>query len=104
MPLTQIASEHFRGYPPEARRLATGHIRLLQKLPLAFAQLLLQQIQEYDWRFPAERREIDRQLSYLESLSDDQRERLLAGFERLELSSNLKSADRLISPGEFSEQ
>jgi hypothetical protein len=104
MPLTQIANEHFRGYPPEARRLATGHIRLLQKLPLAFVQLLLQQIQEYDWRFPAERREIDLQLSYLESLSDDQRGRLLAGFERLGLSSNLKNADRVTSPGEFSEQ
>jgi hypothetical protein len=104
MPPSQIAYEHFRDYPPEARQVATGHIRLLQKLPLAFVQLLLQQIQQYDWRFPAERREIDQQLSYLESLSDDQQSQLLAGFERLKLSSNLKSADWVTSPGEFSEQ
>ncbi len=104
MPSTQIAYEHFRGYPPEAREVATAHIRLLQKLPLAFVQLLLQQIQEYDWRFPAERREIDQQLSYLEALSDDRRSQLLTGFARLELSPNLKRADWVTSPGEFSEQ
>jgi hypothetical protein len=104
MPSTQIASGHFKDYPPEARQVATAHIPLLQKLPLAFVQLLLQQIQEYDWRFPAERREIDQQLSYLQSLSDLQRSQLLAGFEGLELSSHLKSADWVTSPGEFSEQ
>ena len=49
-------------------RLAVAHLPLLRTLPSAFAPLLLQQIEEYDWRFPAERREITGQLAYLESL------------------------------------
>jgi hypothetical protein len=100
----QIASVHFKDYPPGAKRVATSHIRLWQQLPPAFVPLLLQQIQGYDWRFPAERREIDLQLTYLESLAKDERRRLLSGFEWLELSSNLKRADWVSSPGAFSEQ
>src|SRR5262249_43497386 len=100
----QIATAHFKDYPPEAKRVATSHIRLLQQLPLPFVPLLLQQIQAYDWRFPAERLEMDQQLTYLSSLPAGQRRQLLAGFERLELSSNLKQVDWVGTPGGFSEQ
>ena len=92
------------GYPPEARRLAIAYIALLRKLPVVFAQLLLQQIREYDWRFPAERQDLDQQLSYLASQSDLQLSKLLAGFERLQLPPRLRDANWASSPGEFSEQ
>src|SRR5438445_191516 len=101
---TQIADAHFKDYPPEARQVATRHIRLLRQLPLGFVPLLLQQIQGYDWRFPAERREIDQQLAYLASLSEDQRRQLLNGFRRLEISSNLERVNWVSSPRGFSEQ
>ena len=79
MPLP-IQVKHFKDYPPEARRVATSHIELLRKLPAAFTPLLLQQVQDYDYRFPAERRDIDRQLTFLESLSEADRRRLFTGF------------------------
>jgi hypothetical protein len=101
---TSIRDKHFKDYPPEARQIATNHIELLRKLPTAFTPLLLQQIQAYDWRFPAERRDIDQQLKFLQSLSDVDRGRLLGGFERLELPASLTNSNWLSSPGEFSEQ
>lgn len=99
-----IQENHFKDYPPEARRVATGHIELLRKLPAAFTPLLLQQIQAYDWRFPAERRDIDRQLTFLKSLAEAERHRLFTGFERLKLPARLLEIRWSISPTEFSEQ
>jgi hypothetical protein len=84
--------------------VATNHIQLLQQLPLGFAPLLLQQIQAYDFRFPAERREIDQQLAYLTALSGDQLRELLAGFRRLRLPASLEHIDWVGSPITFSEQ
>jgi len=71
---------------------------------LGFVPLLLQQIQTYDFRFPAERREIDQQLAYLSALSEDQRRAFLAGFRRLQLTSDLEHIDWVGSPITFSEQ
>ena len=100
----QAQDNHFKAYPPEARRVATSHIELLRKLPAAFAPLLLQQIQSYDWRFPAERRDIDRQLTFLKSLSETDRRRLFTSFEQLKLPARLLDAKWAGSPVEFSEQ
>ena len=58
---TQLAAESFASYPAEAKRIALGQITLLRRLPLAFVPLLLRELILYDWKFPAERREIDRQ-------------------------------------------
>src|SRR5215475_11916933 len=103
MPLP-IQVKYFKGYPPEARRVATSHIELLRKLPAAFTPLLLQQVQVYDWRFPAERRDIDQQLRFLESLSEADRRRLFTGYEQLQLPAHLIDVKWASSPVEFSEQ
>jgi hypothetical protein len=103
MPLP-IQVKHFKDYPPEARRVATSHIELLRKLPAAFTPLLLQQVQDYDSRFPAERRDIDRQFTFLESLSEADRRRLFTGFEQLQLPARLIDVKWVSSPVEFSEQ
>lgn len=100
---SQIKAHQFKDYPPKARDVAVSHIALLRRLPLAFVPLLLQQIEQYDWKFPAERREIDHQLSYLSSLSNGQMNRLVAGFNRLNLSRHLKRFDWVNSPGSFSQ-
>ncbi|MEO8051801.1 MAG: hypothetical protein ABI833_15385 [Acidobacteriota bacterium] len=106
MPISPAAlkAEHFATYPPEARLLATNHIPLLKELPLAFLPLLLREMIEYDWKFPAERRDLKRQLSYLESLPSDGRRRMLAGFSELKLSSALERIDWVSAPVRFSEQ
>lgn len=106
MPLSprDLKAEHFAKYPPEARQLATHHLSLLQELPLSFLPLLLREIIQYDWKFPIERRDLDRQLAYLASLPETERRRMLAGFAELKLSANLAQMDWAGSPLRFSEQ
>ncbi len=99
-----LQDNHFRDYPPEARRVATDHLALLRQLPAAFTPLLLQQLHTYDWRFPAERRDIDRQLKFLKSLTEADRRRLFTGFVQLQLPARLLDAKWAASPVEFAEQ
>ena len=87
---SQLKPENFAAYPPEARRIATSRILLLQELPLAFLPLLLRELIAYDWRFPAERRELDNQLAYLDSLTSEQRNKAIAPFVALQISPELE--------------
>jgi hypothetical protein len=100
----QLAPESFHGYPPEAKRIAADRIAVLQKLPLAFVPLLLRELIVYDWKFPAERRDLDRQFTYLSGLPPEQFTAAMAAFARLSLSSELEKTDWIDSPGSFSEQ
>ena len=106
MPLSpkDLKAEHFAKYPPEARQLTTRYLSLLQELPLSFLPLLLREVIQYDWKFPIERRDLDRQLSYLASLPENERRRMLAGFTELKLSPSLTQMDWAGSPLRFSEQ
>lgn len=99
-----LTSEAFKDYPPEARRLATERIELLRRMPLAFTPLLLREIIVYDWKFPAERRDIDRQFDYLARLDNAGFDSLMAPFARLRLAASLEGIDWVNSPGIFSEQ
>jgi hypothetical protein len=99
----QLDGRRFQGYPPAARQIATKNIALLQQLPLAFLPLLLQEISVYDWKFPAERDEIDRQLLYLGGLSPDQLSRVMASFANVKMSHELEAMDWAGAPGPFSE-
>jgi hypothetical protein len=100
----QLKADSFKNYPPLARQLATDHIELFQQLPLSFVALLLRELISYDWKFPAERNDIDRQLAYLGSLAQAQREKVMAPFARLDLTSQLEHFDWVNSPAVFSEQ
>src|ERR1700734_156437 len=40
----QLREQQFQGYPPEARKVATSNIGLLQQLPLAFLPLLFAEV------------------------------------------------------------
>jgi hypothetical protein len=91
-------------YPPEARSVALAHLQLLRALPTGFTPLLLQQIQEYDWRFPAERREITGQLAYLEAMNQEQRSAALAGFARLRLPLHWSGRQVAGDPSQSAEQ
>ena len=100
----QLAAESFGGYPAEAKRLAASQIALLQRLPLGFVPLLLRELIVYDWKFPAERQDLDRQFAYLTSLSPEQLTKAMAPFSQLRLTAALEKTDWVNSPAIFTEQ
>ena len=104
MLVQQIHVEQFSSYPPQAKGVATGNIALLQQLPLTFLPLLLREIIVYDWKFPAERDEIDRQIRYLGSLTPDQLSNSMSSFAKLKLSADLEGMNWTGAPVRFSER
>ena len=100
----QLTAASFATYPPEARRLAIREVALLQRLPLAFLPLLLRELIAYDWRFPAERADLQRQFTYLGRLAPDVFQIELSAFFHLKLSRELENTDWVNSPANFSEQ
>src|SRR5580698_8828066 len=99
----QLTASSFRGYPSEARELAVKHIALLQRLPLAFLPLLLRELIVYDWKFPSERANLDRQFTYLGLLTAGAFETALSAFAQLKLAPELAETDWVNAPGVFSE-
>src|SRR5882757_5571944 len=100
----QLKTTDFGNYPPLARQIATGNVELLRELPLAFAAILLREIIAYDWRFPAERRQIDGQLRLLSNLSSTGLAQKMAGFNSLRLNPELERTGWVTNPSGFIEQ
>src|SRR5947209_2912294 len=101
---SQLTAERFNTYPPQARKIAQAHIALLRQLPLAFVPLLLRELIGYDWKFPAERKELDNQFTYLNPLTPEQVQKEFAAFSQLRLSSELEQIDWVSTPAQFSEK
>lgn len=100
----ELQGQLFTRYPPQGRKLAASHIALLRELPVGFVPFLLKEIRGYDWKFPAECSELDRQLVYLESLSPELRRREMSVFAHLRLAPALENFDWVDSPAQFLEQ
>lgn len=100
----QLTPESFAAYPPEARQLALLHLERLKQLPLGFVPLLLRELIGYDYKFPMERRDLDRQLKYLASLQPAPFEAALAPFAQLRLNAALPQLDWVNKPAVFTEQ
>jgi hypothetical protein len=100
----ELAPGNFDRYPPEARRLATVQIALLRRLPIAFLPLLLRELIVYDWKFPAERADLDRQFRYLGNLAPAVFQAAMAAFAQLKITSALEQIDWVNQPAIFSEQ
>ena len=66
--------------------------------------LLLQEVIEYDWKFPAERQEVDAQVTYMRSLSPERLTQVMAAFARLTLSTELERLEWVKTPSAFSER
>lgn len=94
----------FAHYPSEGRKVATENLPLLQQLPPAFLPVLLREMIEYDWRFPAERAEIDAQLRYLSGMTALQLQHAMSGFAALPLSSEFDKGRIAASPVEYTEK
>lgn len=100
----QLTAGSFAAYPPEAKALATAQLPLLRKLPPAFVPLLLRELIVYDWKFPAERADLDRQFRYLNGLTAEGLREALAAFAGLKLTVALEKTDWVNAPAVFSEQ
>ena len=100
----ELQASTFNTYPTLARRVAVERLAILQRLPLSFAPLLLRELISYDWKFPAERKLMDDQLSYLAALTGEQRDKTLAPFARIEISQDLERLDWVNEPATFSER
>ncbi len=101
---SNLKQEQFNGYPPEARKLVTNYVATLQRLPLSFLPSLLREVIEYDFKFPAERKALEKELANLHSLSSGQIKDWLQGFAQIRLSSQLENSDWVNAPGQFVEQ
>src|ERR1700722_3457927 len=99
-----LKADHFAGYPPQARALIVAHLAALRQLPLTFVPSLLREVIDYDYKFPAERKEIDRELVHLSSLSPPQLNDWFQSFSQLSLSSELEQSDWINLPARFVEQ
>lgn len=99
-----LQPDDFRSYPPLARHLAVAHVEALRQLPLSFLPGLLRQLIEYDYKFPAEQRAIDKELANLSALSSTQIKEWFNGFFQVSLSSRLEHLDWINSPALFLEQ
>jgi hypothetical protein len=96
--------ELLSGYPPEAKKLVLQHLDVLRALPLSFLPGLLREAIEYDYKFPAERIAIERELKMLSSLSPTERHEWFGGFEVFSLSGQLERFDWINQPAQFTEQ
>jgi len=100
----QLQPESFQAYPPQARQLATRHLPLLRKLPVGFLPLLLREVIAYDYKFPVERKELDQQFTYLESMTAEQLQVIMRPFAQLHIAPEVEHLDWVSKPADFSEQ
>src|SRR5262249_15836373 len=101
---SDLKPEHFSAYPPLARKLVLEALSSLQTLPLSFLPSLLREVIDYDYKFPAERRAIEKEIQNLPSLSSARHGEWSAGLRQINLPSDLKKFDWVNQPAQFVEQ
>jgi hypothetical protein len=99
-----LNAEQFAGYPPEARKLAVANLETLRQLPLSFLPVMLREVIDYDFKFPAERQAINSELIVLGALSPVQLKEWFQAFSQLSLSSKLEQLNWVAQPAQFVEQ
>ncbi len=103
-----LKAEIFNNYAPEARKLITAYLEALQRLPLSFVPNLLREAIDYDFKFPAERRALEKELANLQSVSSarypEPRQSWIQEFAKITLSPQLEQMDWVNSPAQFVEQ
>jgi hypothetical protein len=100
----QLKLTDFASYSPGAGGVATANLELLRGLPLVFAGVLLREVIAYEWRFPAERRQIDGQLAVLTQLPAEELQKRMQGFRSLRLNSDMERNDWVLDPAGFMER
>jgi hypothetical protein len=99
-----LKPDQFTRYPPEARKLVVSSLPVLQRLPLSFLPSLLREIIDYDFKFPAERQTLEKELANIASLSPEAVNDWFVGFSEIRLNSRLENSDWVNAPAQFVEQ
>jgi hypothetical protein len=99
-----LKPEQFSAYSPEAKQLALRYLAAFQRLPLSFLPNLLRELIDYDFKFPAERKALEKELANLRSLSAGDTKDWFRGFSEIQISFKLEQLDWVNSPAEFVEQ
>ena len=99
-----LKPEQFSGYPPEARKLALDYLETFRRLPLSFLPSLLREVIEFDFKFPVERRHLEKELGNLRSLSLQDLRAWFREFTEIRLSESLEKLNWIASPAQFVEQ
>lgn len=97
----QLQPADFAAYPPLARQFAMEHLALLRRLPLSICPSFLQQIQEFDTLFPAERNALRLQCNTLGQMPPAHLAQLTAPLASITLSSELARQDWVRQPARF---
>src|SRR6266481_7917259 len=100
----ELKPEQFSRYPPQAKKFVIDYIAVLQRLPLSFLPSVLREAIEYDYKFPLERKALERELANLNSLSAEEFKEWVQGFAQIQLSVALQDFDWINSPAQFVEQ
>jgi hypothetical protein len=100
----ELKPEQFSGYPAEARKLALDYLETFRRLPLGFLPNLLREVIEYDFKFPAERESVEKELANLRALSPADTQEWFRAFLAIQLSSKLEQFDWVNHPAQFVEQ
>src|SRR5215471_9048639 len=96
-----LKPDDFKRYPPQARALAADQVHVLRRLPLSYLPSLLRELINFDFKFPAERRTLEKELSVLRALPQQQFTTWFAGFEPISVSAELERLDWVNSPAQF---
>jgi hypothetical protein len=99
-----LKPEQFIAYPAEARKLAIEYLGTFQRLPLSFLPNLLREVIEYDFKFPVERKTLEKELANLGSLSSEDTTDWFRNFSGIQVSAKLEQFDWVNSPAQFVEQ
>jgi hypothetical protein len=99
-----LKPEQFASYAPDAKKLAVRYLRTLQQLPLSFLPNLLREVADYDFKFPVERKALEKELANLALLSAAQREDWFREFAEIQISPQLEHSDWAVAPAQFVEQ
>ncbi len=81
-----------------------AHMAALRQLPISFLPSLLREVIDYDFKVPAERVAIDKELSKLSSLTAAQMHDWFQMFEQVTVGAKLVQFDWINQPAQFTEQ
>ncbi len=101
---SDLKAANFDGYPPQARKLIVSFLDSLHPLPLSYLALLLREVVEYDYKFPAERKTLEKELANLKALSPSETKDWFDSFSKIQLTPELENSDWVNSPAVFVEQ
>ncbi len=99
-----LTAAQFAGYPPQARQIIVARLEVIRQLPISFVPSLLREAIDYDFKFPAERSSIDKELECLGRLTPAQSKEWFQPFADLSIPSNLERFDWVNQPAQFIEQ